>query len=159
MRIRSLAGLANAPTGSEIRKRYQNQCALPRSQRAAIQPLAYEISTYLNRWVQERTARRTVFGSDLGCGPYWAIICDLALSRINNQKVSVTDACIASGVPTTTALRCIGLLETKGHIVRQRDRYDGRRFFVSLTDSTVLKVEELIVLLQDRSSCRREVED
>jgi DNA-binding MarR family transcriptional regulator len=47
--------------------------------------------------------------------------------------MSVSDACLASGVPLTTALRWVGTLAKEGWISRNSDPFDGRRVFVSLT--------------------------
>ncbi|HEY6817592.1 MAG TPA: winged helix DNA-binding protein, partial [Croceibacterium sp.] len=60
---------------------------------------------------------------------------DLAAARAENQRVSVTSLCIASGVPPTTALRWIGQLTSAGLLERVEDEADRRRAFLALSDT------------------------
>ena len=65
--------------------------------------------------------------------PAWDILLDLAMHEGQGRQVSITGACIGSGVPLTTALRWITVLDQKGLIARLPDPLDQRRTFVSLT--------------------------
>ena len=47
--------------------------------------------------------------------------------------MAVTSACIGSGVPSTTALRWLNVLEARGLVEREEDNADARRSFVRLT--------------------------
>lgn len=62
------------------------------------------------------------------------MLLDLTAARAEHRRVSVTSLCIASGVPTTTALRWIKLLEQAGTVQRLEDDTDRRRAFVALTE-------------------------
>jgi len=68
------------------------------------------------------------------------MIIDLAIAKARFARVSVTSLCIASGVPSTTALRWIGLLIDRGFFQREDDATDKRRTFISLTDVGMRKV-------------------
>jgi DNA-binding MarR family transcriptional regulator len=66
--------------------------------------------------------------------PAWDMLLDLTAARAEHKRVSVTSLCIASGVPSTTALRWIALLTQAGLLERVEDDTDRRRAFVQLTD-------------------------
>jgi hypothetical protein len=66
--------------------------------------------------------------------PAWDLLLDLFIAALEGKRVPVTSACIGAAVPTTTALRWIGLLEAQGLISRENDSSDARRIFVKLSD-------------------------
>lgn len=66
--------------------------------------------------------------------PAWDILLDLFISERTGRVVSVTSACLASGVPMTTALRAISVLEAKRLVERHRDRTDRRRYHLILSE-------------------------
>lgn len=88
----------------------------------------------LQRIVRCRRLRAELFGEGLFADPAWDMLLDLAAARAARKHVSITALCIASGVPTTTALRWIRLLEQAGLVLRAEDPTDRRRSHVSLTD-------------------------
>lgn len=81
-----------------------------------------------------RRARARFLPIDLFGEPAWDLLLDLFIAGEEGKGVSITSACIASGVPSTTALRWIGVLEERGLIARVPDPEDGRRIYVSLTE-------------------------
>jgi len=92
-------------------------------------------------WIAALRQRNSVFTEGIFADPAWDLLLDLYVSHCNGRQVSVTSACIAANVPATTALRWIGVLESKGLIVRNDDTHDNRRKLVSLTDDARAKVE------------------
>lgn len=64
--------------------------------------------------------------------PGWDVLLDLYLGELLGRKTSVTSACIASGVPPTTALRYVNALCDAGQIERDRDENDARRCWLKL---------------------------
>lgn len=85
--------------------------------------------------IRSRQARIRFFGNDLFADPAWDMLLDLTVARVEHMRVSVTSLCIASGVPTTTALRWIKLLKRAGLVERIEDDTDRRRAFVALTEA------------------------
>lgn len=81
-----------------------------------------------------RRARSRFFSEGLFADPAWDILLDLLKSRLSHCRVSVTSVCVASNVPPTTALRWIRLLENEGLVRRRADPFDGRRFYIELTE-------------------------
>ncbi|MFM6932560.1 MAG: MarR family transcriptional regulator [Novosphingobium sp.] len=78
---------------------------------------------------------RTQFftGADLFGEPAWDLLLDLFINANEGKQVPVTSACIGAAVPTTTALRWLAILESRGLVEREADSSDARRIFVRLT--------------------------
>lgn len=72
--------------------------------------------------------------------PAWDILLDGLIHRILGKRITVTSACIASGVPPTTALRWINQLVKNGLLIRTESEADRRRAYVSLSDKTYLEM-------------------
>lgn len=82
----------------------------------------------------ERSVRRHVFGMGLVDDPAWAIMLDLFEAHLSQAARSVKCVTIASGAPSTTALRHIMQLEKDQLIERRADMSDKRRIIVNLTE-------------------------
>jgi hypothetical protein len=92
---------------------------------------------------KKRRARNEIFGvRNLFADPAWDILIDLFIAGEQGQAISVSSACIAADVPSTTALRWVGILENNGFISRHPDPTDRRRIFIALTPDTTEKVRE-----------------
>jgi hypothetical protein len=81
------------------------------------------------RRLRERLLPREIFGE-----PAWDILLDLYAARLEGKAVSVSSACIASAVPTTTALRWLSKLAECGLVERSLDASDARRAHVHITE-------------------------
>ncbi|MDP3677290.1 MAG: winged helix DNA-binding protein [Novosphingobium sp.] len=88
----------------------------------------------IRRIIRQRQLRARFFDGELFADPAWDMLLDLAASRAEHKRVSVTSLCIASGVPPTTALRWITLMTEGGLLERVEDETDRRRAFITLTD-------------------------
>ncbi|SFP69826.1 winged helix DNA-binding protein [Sphingomonas rubra] len=120
---------------------------------ASVEPPAdNELVTAAREEVRRRTDRRLVLGPELLAEPAWDMLLDLYLAQVAGRHVAVSSLCIASGVPTTTALRWIRMLERDGLLVRERDRDDGRRSFIKLSAPAREKVELLMRRMIDRAA-------
>lgn len=84
--------------------------------------------------IRRRQARAQFFEDELFADPAWDMLLDLTAARAEHRRVSVTSLCIASGVPTTTALRWIKVLEQADLVTRVEDDTDRRRVFITLTE-------------------------
>jgi len=82
----------------------------------------------------DRRLRHKYFNYDIFGEPCWDILLDLFIARIDGLRISITSSCIASGVPLTTALRWLTVLENRGLIIRSNDQTDKRRSWVELSD-------------------------
>jgi len=91
-----------------------------------------------------RRRRNEFFGGMLFADPAWDILLELYIMRVANKPVRVKNACLASGVPATTALRWIGLLQEQGLIERSADTTDHRVRWVSLTDHAFRTMHQLL---------------
>lgn len=94
-----------------------------------------------------RRRRDDIFPKGLFADPAWDILLDLYVSEIEGKNICITSACAASGVPPTTALRWLTVLEEREMITRYDDPNDHRRAFVRITGATVYKITKLILSL------------
>jgi len=90
----------------------------------------------VNWLIQARRTRARYLTPELFADPAWDILLDLLRAEIAHERISVSSACIAAAVPTTTGLRWLKALEQHGLVVRQRDVHDARRTYVALSKDT-----------------------
>lgn len=88
--------------------------------------------------------------------PVWNMLLDLSMAKLRGVRVSVSSACLASGVPETTALRYLTIMQDRGLVERYPDPRDKRRTFVQVSregEGLVLeyveKARSLIAALAD----------
>lgn len=91
--------------------------------------------------LKARRKRDTFFGPDLFADPAWDILLEVFAAEAASQKISVSAACIAAAVPSTTALRWLAKLEQVGLIVRSADNLDRRRHWVHLSPAATAAME------------------
>jgi len=113
-----------------------------------VQPRAQP--NYLKTLVAARADRDTIFQSGLFSDPAWDMLLDLAVAEASGRPISVTSLCIASGAPTTTALRRIDELREAGLIERRADPADRRRIIVELTGTGRQRMEAFVKRQADR---------
>lgn len=87
----------------------------------------------LRKMLTARRARAKFFNEGLFADPAWDMLLDLLMAQLDGQRVTVSNLCVASAVPSTTALRWIKTMESDGLLSRRADPLDGRRYFVELT--------------------------
>lgn len=98
-----------------------------------IGPSDTELAAKAQKYLRLRRKRVDLFGDDLFADPAWDIMLDLYAAGIEGRVVCITSACIASGVPTTTALRWVTLLVNRGAVCRSPDTSDHRRSYLYLS--------------------------
>jgi DNA-binding MarR family transcriptional regulator len=86
----------------------------------------------------QRERRRKFLPADILGEPAWDMLLDLFMQFAGQAKVSTSSLCIASQVPTSTALRHIANLEADELVTRQESDDDKRVNFVELSDRGVL---------------------
>ena len=86
--------------------------------------------------LRARRTRARYLPEELFADPAWDILLDLLLAELTSRRITVSSACVAAAVPSTTALRWISLLVRRGMLRRYNDPLDGRRVFVELTPDT-----------------------
>lgn len=75
--------------------------------------------------------------------PYLNVLFELAKSRTEQKRISVTGVGLETDVPPTTVLRALGELEDVGIVERVPDPSDKRRVYVDLTAQGVKDVSEI----------------
>lgn len=101
--------------------------------------------TYKGRLLREQFFNSEYFGGEAA----WNMILDLAVARLEEKRISISSACIASGVPPTTALRWINVLESDGIIDKECDSSDKRRTFLKLSDKGMNLIVSFFKKLDD----------
>ncbi len=76
--------------------------------------------------------------------PLWFMLLDLYHSQITGQRVSISNLCLSSGIPQTTALRRIEELVARGLVHRVPDQSDRRRAFVELSDDGHARISRFL---------------
>lgn len=93
-----------------------------------------ELAAYAENLYQVRRRRNRYFPEHLFAEPAWDILLDLFVNGVRNRPISITSACIAGGIPATTGLRWLGVLEREGLLVREVSADDARVTWVRLSD-------------------------
>ncbi|USI73183.1 MarR family transcriptional regulator [Sphingomonas morindae] len=78
----------------------------------------------------------------LAADPALSILLDLLVAERQRRDVSVSSACIISGVPPTTAMRLIQRLVQTGAVARVPHPHDGRSTLLLLTPSARTQLVE-----------------
>lgn len=99
-----------------------------------------------------RQKRDAIFGADLFEDPAWNIMLDLYSSTLRGKTVTVSDLCVASGSPATTALRRLSVLADLGMIERVPDAADRRRVLIAPTEAGRRAMDQFAEWLRDSVS-------
>ena len=102
-----------------------------------------EVISKLRDAILVRTLRNRLFPKGLFSDPAWDMVLDLTLAGLEHRRISVSSLCIASNVPTTTALRCIKALIEHGIVQIVADTSDRRRKIVELSRDTRERMTKL----------------
>ena len=116
--VSTFASVPNGPLGDNARRR----------------------ATALERIVKARRRRQQFFPTHLFCDPAWDMLLKLAQAELDQQRVTVSELCIAAGTPYTTALRYIQAMVDEGLVSRLDDPLDGRRKFLSLSTEASIQM-------------------
>jgi hypothetical protein len=92
-----------------------------------------ELALVAQSLYQMRRRRADAFPTGLFAEPAWDILLDLFCSTVGGKRISTKSLCCAADVPTSTALRWIGILEEKGMLRRWTPPDDQRLTVVHMT--------------------------
>lgn len=102
-----------------------------------------------------RTLLEREVAADLFADPALNILLTLYVSGEEKREVSTSAACVAAGVPTTTALRWINALTGRG-MIQKRSLPNDRRFtYLELSTATRASLGRFFDLILDRAANRR----
>lgn len=87
-------------------------------------------AAFIRRLIRTESNRRKLANGAIFGDPAWDMLLDLIAAKLEGRNVSVSSACIASGAPTTTALRLVNRLVDENVLCRVPDERDGRRDFL-----------------------------
>lgn len=86
------------------------------------------------RMYDARRARARFLPNSMLGEPVWDMLLALYCLPSRNERLSISGLCHAAGVPQTTALRWVSLMEERGLIDRRDDPADRRRTHVLLSE-------------------------
>ena len=110
---------------------------------AQLDPLG--VGAFARKLLAQRRRREQILDADLFGEPIWDMFLDLFASAAEDRPVSVSSLCIASGAPTTTALRSVAMLVNRGLLLRTQDVRDGRRVLIELSPALHEKLGHLLL--------------
>lgn len=103
-----------------------------------------KLADFAAHCIRERERRKRYFNADLFGEPIWDILLDLFISTAFGKPTTVKSSTIASGVPQTTALRYLNLLEERGIVERSASPNDGRAVILRLTYPAMAAMREYL---------------
>jgi len=112
---------------------------------------------HLEHMLKTRRSRAKHFPEVEFGEPAWDMLLDLAVARYWRRQTAVSSLCIASAVPTTTALRWIKTLIEAGIMKRSNDPADARRSYIDLSDEAYVRILAIArdTALSFRKTCSR----
>lgn len=102
----------------------------------AVSNLAPNYGAYARSIIRGRARLRRWLDADLIADPAFEILLDLYASGEEKSAVCLSGVGVRPGVPASTVLRWVELLEERGLIARSRDPDDGERFLLHLKSHT-----------------------
>jgi len=93
---------------------------------------------------RRRRARCFDVGGGLFADPAWDILLDLYCNEQAGRTTSVSSACIAADIPSTSALRWINTLVRTGLVAKNPHPTDRRCTLLSLTDRAVQGLVQIL---------------
>lgn len=91
--------------------------------------------------LKNRRARTNFLPDDFFGEPAWQMMLELYVSHYREEQSTVTNLCIVSDEPQTTALRWIEILVSQGFVSRSNSKYDKRLKLLSLTAKAIDRLD------------------
>jgi len=110
-----------------------------------------DLGSFARHLYDERRQRDEALGAELFADPMWDLMLELYASAADGTRVSVSRACVASRAPSSSALRYIKEMTSKGLVVRDDCRSDARKVYVRLSDKTRTAMTDMLNrMMRDR---------
>jgi DNA-binding MarR family transcriptional regulator len=106
------------------------------------------------RILEQRRLRAKHLPAELFSEPAWDMLLDLFVMQIEQKRVSVTSACLATSVPQTTALRWLDILRNLGLIERYPSSQDKRTTFIRLSEAGQGALRRHLAVVHEGSTMR-----
>lgn len=139
-----LIEMARVMRGGAAERPTEPRAPLPKSralnEAARYSPKLARLAAIAKAQYETRRHRNDVMPAKLLGEASWDIVLDLFINQVAGRKVSISSACIAANVPSTTALRYVYVLEGHGLIKRTDDRSDHRRSFLELSEECFVRM-------------------
>lgn len=105
----------------------------------ASSPATLEATTAVRarRIIRLRRSRERLLGTGLFAEPVWDMLLELAATHWEGRRSTVTSICAAAAVPSSTALRWLGQLDSRGMVIRSHDPLNQRRVYVEPSAETL----------------------
>jgi len=98
------------------------------------------------RVTQMRKSKKAILSSPIFIEPAWDMMLDLFIARTTERDVGLTSVAIASGVPLSTGLRYLKVMEVQKLVTRYPDLKDGRVCNVKLTDKALNNMRNILMM-------------
>lgn len=102
--------------------------------------------------LEQRRLREEFFDRRILGEPTWDLLLDLYVAEHERIGISISSACLASCVPSSTALRNIDKLVDEGLLSRHKDPGDKRRCLLKLTPKSHKSIERYFSAILQRSA-------
>ncbi|WP_242146954.1 hypothetical protein [Sphingomonas sp. BAUL-RG-20F-R05-02] len=96
-------------------------------------------------YLRQRRLRRGALGGELLREPAWDIMLDLFCAKLTGREVSIMEASVAGGVPSTTGFRYVRRLLASKVVTECRDPKDRRRSWVELSEEATLQIQQWLL--------------
>ena len=94
---------------------------------------AEEAKEIVSNVIRARGMRSDFFGPKLFSDPAWDLLLALFQLELKHQRIATSELASAVGLPATTAVRWLDVLDREKLVRRKPDPFDARRIFVELT--------------------------
>lgn len=100
-----------------------------------------------------RRKREQSFPGKLFGDATWDILLQLYAAQLDAQRLSITRLTRISGIPATTVLRRLSVLESEGLLTRADDPFDARRVYVALTAAGMQAMDRCFAASAPNAMC------
>ncbi len=97
-------------------------------------------AAFVAAYLRTRDCRGSCFPDGLFADPAWDMLLAIFIAAAEQECLTVSQACQASRVPISTAIRWIDLLEAKQLVRREPDPKDGRRIKLAVQPVAIASI-------------------